>query len=81
MTTPFEQLKQLTDGQGVEAGLDFLEKYVRRNQDYGQLFEVLKMRVRHAMGLPILYSQTRDNLSEADQRRLEDGLLAAWREV
>ena len=81
MTTPFEQLKQLTDGQGVEAGLAFLEKYVRRNQDYGQLFEVLKMRVRHAMGLPILYSQTRDNLSEADQRKLEDGLLAACREV
>ena len=81
MTTPFEQLQQITDDQGVEAGLDFLEQHVRRNQDYAQLFEVLKMRVRHAMGLPILYSQTRDNLSEADQRKLENGLLAACREV
>ena len=39
------------------------------------------MRFRHAMGLPILYSQARDNLSEADQRKLEDGLFAACREV
>ena len=81
MTTSFEQLQQITDDQGVEAGLDFLEQHVRRNKDYAQLFEVLKMRVRHAMGLPILYSGTRDNLSEADQRKLEDGLLAACREV
>lgn len=81
MTTPFEQLQQITDDQGVEAGLEFLEQHVRRNQDYAQLFEVLKMRFRHAMGLPILYSQARDNLSEADQRKLEDGLFAACREV
>ena len=81
MTTPFERLQQITDDQGVEAGLGFLEQHVRRNQDYAQLFEVLKMRVRHAMGLPILYSQARDNLSEADQRKLENGLLAACREV
>ena len=81
MTTPFEQLQQITDDQGVESGLDFLEQHVRRKQDYAQLFEVLKMRVRHTMGLPILYSRTRDNLSEADQRKLEDGLLAACREV
>ena len=77
MTTPFERLQQITDDQGVEAGLGFLEQHVRRNQDYAQLFEVLKMRFRHAMGLPILYSQARDNLSEADQRKLEDGLFAA----
>ena len=81
MTTPFEQLQQITDDQGVEAGLEFLEQHVRRNQDYAELFEVLKMRFRHAMGLPILYSQARDNLSEADQRKLEDGLFAACREV
>jgi len=81
MTTPFEQLQQITDDQGVEAGLGFLEQHVRRHQDYAQLFEVLKMRVRLTMGLPLLYSQTRDNLSEADQRKLEDGLLGACREV
>ena len=81
MTTPFKQLQQITDDQGVEAGLDFLEQHVRRNKDYAQLFEVLKMRVRFAMDLPILYSRTRDNLTEVDQRKLEDGLLAACREV
>lgn len=81
MTTSFEQLKQITDDKGVEAGLDFLEQHVRRDKDFARLFEVLKMRVRHGMGLPILYSRTRDSLSEADQRQLEDGLLAACREV
>lgn len=81
MTTPFDQLKQITDDKGIEAGLDFLEQQVRRNKDYAQLFEVLKMRVRHQMGLPILYSRTRDNLNEAEQRDLENGLLAACRDV
>ena len=81
MTTPFEQLQQLTEEKGVDAGLDFLEQHVRRNKDYAQLFEVLKMRVRHRMGLPILYSRTRDELDESDQRKLENGLLAACREV
>ena len=81
MTTPFEQLQQITDAKGVDAGLDFLEQHVRGKQDYAQLFEVLKMRVRRHLGLPILYSRTRDNLSESDQRKLESGLLAACREV
>jgi len=81
MTTPFEQLQQITDNQGIEAGLSFLEQHVRRNNDYAQLFEVLKMRVRRTMGLPILYSRTRDNLSDSEQRKLEDGLLGACREV
>ena len=36
MTTPFEQLQQITDDQGVESGLDFLEQHVRRKQDYAQ---------------------------------------------
>ena len=81
MTTPFEQLQQITDDKGVDSGLDFLEQHVRRSKDYAQLFEVLKMRVRHRMGLPILYSRTRENLSESDQQSLESGLLAACREV
>lgn len=81
MTTPFEQLQQVTEAKGVDAGLDFLEQHVRRNKDYAQLFEVLKMRVRHGMGLPILYSRMRDDLDESAQRKLESGLLAACREV
>ena len=81
MTTPFEQLQQITDAKGIDSGLDFLEQHMRRNKNYSQLFEVLKMRVRHRMGLPILYSRTRDNLDESNQRKLEDGLLSACREI
>ena len=81
MTTPFEQLQQITDAKGIGSGLDFLEQHVRRNKDYAQLFEVLKMRVRHRMGLSIMYSRKRDDLDESAQRELENGLLAACREV
>jgi plasmid stabilization system protein ParE len=81
MATSFEQLRQLTDAKGIDAGLDYLEQFTRRKQEYSQLFEVLKMRVRQGMGLPILYSQTPDDLSDQQQRVLEDGLLAACREV
>lgn len=81
MTTPFDQLQQITDANGIDSGLDFLEQHVRRNKNYAHLFEVLKMRVRHGMGLPILYSRMRDDLDEESQRKLEDGLLAACREV
>jgi hypothetical protein len=81
MTTSFEQLQQIVDEKGIEAGLDYLEQSTRRKREYPQLFEVLKMRVRWGMGLPILYSQTPDDIDEDQQRKLEDGLLAACREV
>ena len=81
MTTPFQQLQQITETKGIDSGLDFLEQHVRRNKEYAQLFEVLKMRVRQRMGLPLLYSRTPDDLDESDQRKLENGLLAACREV
>lgn len=81
MATSFEQLRQLTESKGIDAGLDYLEQFTRRQQEYSQLFEVLKMRVRKKMGLPILYSQTPDDLNDQQQRTLEDGLLAACREV
>ena len=81
MTTPFEQLQQVSDAKGIDAGLDFLEQHVRRNKEYAQLFEVLKMRVRNQMGLPLLYSRMRDDLDESAQRTLENGLLSACREV
>lgn len=81
MATSFAQLRQLTDAKGLDAGLDYLEQFTRRKREYSQLFEVLKMRVRKNMELPILYSQKPDDLDESQQRKLEDGLLAACREV
>lgn len=79
--TPFEELQRIANESGVGPALDYLEQSVRREKNHPALFEVLKMKVRHGMGLPLLYSQLPDELSESQQRTLEDGLLAACREV
>jgi len=79
--THFDQLQQLASESGVEKSLDFLEHHFRRDKSYFKLFEVLKMRCRHRMGLPLIYSQQPDDLSESQQRDLEDGLLEACREI
>jgi hypothetical protein len=79
--TPFDELQQIARESGVEKSLDFLEHQFRRDKEYFKLFEVLKMRCRQRMGLPLTYSQQPDELNEAQQRQLEDGLLDACREV
>ena len=77
----FEELQRLAEESGVEKSLDFLEHHFRRDKAFFKLFEVLKMRCRQRMGLPLIYSQQPDDLSEPQQRELEDGLLSACREV
>ena len=51
----FKQLETLAAESGVEAALDFLADHFRESGDFFQLFEALKMKVRHQSGLPILY--------------------------
>lgn len=65
----------------MEKSLDFLEHHFRRDQEFFKLFEVLKMRCRQRLGLPLTYSDQPDELDEAQQRLLEDGLLDACRDV
>ena len=77
----FKQLETLAAESGVEAALDFLADHFRESGDFFQLFEALKMKVRHQSGLPILYSAQPDDMPEETQRALEDGLLDACREV
>lgn len=79
--TPFDELQRISHASGVEKSLDFLEHQFRRDREYFKLFEVLKMRCRYKMGLPLTYSQQPDALDEAQQRQLEDGLLDACREI
>ncbi len=79
--TPFDQLKKLAREGGVEKTLDFLEHRFRTEKDYYKLFEVLKMRCRNRLGLPLIYSQQPDQLAPQQQAELEDGLISACREV
>ena len=48
---------------------------------YHELFEARKMEVRHRLGLPLLYSDSGDDLSDEQRDELEDGLIDACREV
>ncbi len=76
----FESLQaELT--QGPAATLAKLAQTLRSQNKLHELFEALKMQVRLANGLPILYSDTPDDLTEAQRTALENGLLAACREV
>ena len=79
--SPFEELQRISAESGVPAALDYLEQNVRRDKNFPALFEVLKMRVRNRLGLSLLYTESPDELSEVQQRELEDGLVAACREV
>ncbi len=79
--TPFQELQRISEESGLEKALDFLEHHFRRDKSYFKLFEVLKMRCRNRLKLPLIYTQQPDDLDESEQRKLEDGLLDACREI
>lgn len=77
----FDQLQEALDQGGVDAALDQLSNYLRENKNFHELFEALKMKVRHRLGLPLTYSDSGDELDEAVRTSLENGLLDACRDV
>lgn len=79
--TEFDRLEQELAETGVAGVLDQLAAQLREKNKYHELFEALKMRVRHGLGLPITYSESGDELDEAQRNGLEEGLLEACREV
>ena len=52
--TLYEQIATRLKTDGVLATLDLLETHFRREKDFFRLFEVLKLRCRHKLGLPVL---------------------------
>jgi hypothetical protein len=79
--TPFDELKSALASGGAEAALAQAAELLRCEKKYHELFEVLKMQVRRRIGLPILYADAGDSLSETQRSQLEEGLVAACREV
>ena len=61
--------------------LDKAAALLREQKRYHELFEVLKMQTRRRIGLPVLYAESGDSLSDEQRTKLEDGLIAACREV
>ena len=79
--TEFDQLQEALERGGVDAALDQLAEYLRENKKYHELFEALKMKARHELGLPLTYSDAGDELDESTRTKLEDELIAACRDV
>jgi hypothetical protein len=80
MPTDFDQIQQVSQ-RGTAAILDELLAQLRAQKKYHELFEALKMRAREQLGLPLLYGDSMDELDEVQREKLENGLLAACREV
>jgi hypothetical protein len=81
MPTSFDQLDAALASGGPDAALAEAARVLRGEKKYHELFEVLKMQVRRRIGLPLLYSDAGDSLGEAERTQLEEGLVAACREV
>lgn len=77
----FEQLQASMENGGVDAVLEQLITGLKEEKKYHELFEALKMQVRHSIGLPLLYGESGDELEESQRTALEDGLINACRQV
>ena len=77
----FEQLEQQCTPGGVDAVLQHLITSLQQDKKHHELFEALKMQVRHRAGLPLLYGESGDDLDPKQRTLLEDGLLGACRQV
>ena len=77
----FEQLEQQNTSGGVDAVLEHLISSLQQDKKHHELFEALKMQVRHRAGLPLLYGESGDDLDSKQRTLLEDGLLGACRQV
>jgi hypothetical protein len=79
--TGFEQLTQKLASEGTLNVLEELIRQLRESKRFHDLFEALKMRVRFQLQLPLLYSDSGDDLSAEQRDQLEEGLIEACREV
>jgi hypothetical protein len=77
----FEQIAARFETDGVPGTLELLETHFRRQKEYFHLFEVLKLRCRHKLGLLLAPSQSSEQLPERQQRELDEGLLDACQTV
>ncbi len=79
--TAFDTLKSEFAAHGADAVLSRVVDQLRAEKKYHELFEALKMQVRRKLGMPIATAEGADSLSEAKRNELEEGLIAACREV
>src|SRR5262245_41208691 len=81
MSSPFDQLQATLASRGPDAALDEAANLLRQQKKFHELFEVLKMKLRRRLGLPLLAGDAADGLTDEQRTKLEDGLIGACREV
>lgn len=79
--TEFDRLEAEWSEGGAVAAVAQLVSQLKESKQYHELFEALKLQARINLGLPSLSEGTDDQLTESQQNELEDGLIAACREV
>lgn len=80
-TPPIDQLSAEFAQGGPTATLAKAAEILKQQRKYHELFEVLKMQLRHRLSLPITGGEVADDLSEATRNALEEGLVDACRQV
>ncbi|EAQ82094.1 hypothetical protein DSM3645_00230 [Blastopirellula marina DSM 3645] len=79
--SPYDEIRSALDQQGAEAALQRLSDEFRKEKKHYELFESLKMLARLRLGLPLLYADAGEDLSEEKRDALEDALIEICREV
>jgi len=78
----FSSFDDALEQSGTGASLKYLKDYFLQQKDYHKLFEILKMQARKDLDLPVVFdSEKEKELPEEINRKLEDGMMNACREV
>ncbi|REK07463.1 MAG: hypothetical protein DWQ37_21250 [Planctomycetota bacterium] len=77
----FDNLEKRLASDGAEAVFDDLSAELKQEKKLHELFDVLLMRSRHKLGLPVTLSTPIDDLDEPLRSQLEEAYLASCREV
>lgn len=77
--TPIENFSQTLNHDGISDAIELLRQHFESDGDYHRMFEVLKVRCRYRLGLPLLPTSTAESGDRLEQ--LETCLLSACKEV
>ncbi|MCA9265813.1 MAG: hypothetical protein KDA60_18250 [Planctomycetales bacterium] len=76
-----DEFQQRVTREGAGPALEFLIDQLRREERFHELFEALKMQLRHRMQLPIQGNESSDALDPAIRDQYENGLIEVCRDV
>ena len=79
--TNFDHLSQTIAKRGVDPALDWLEQEFTQHKQYPELFEILKMKARRQVGLPLTQTEEELSADAKSQEKLERLLYQACGKV